>query len=211
MKRCTSFFTRKRIIWISVIILVPLVLFLARRPIMRGMGSYLTDKDHVENCDAIFVLGGNAEDRGAEAAILWHDGVAPVIHSTGSHVPSALAVLDTFITEAGMARIAMMNGGVPGDVIVPINEGTSTLEEAHIILETSLAQGYSRIMIVTTNHHTRRTRNVFEEIFEDSGIAVNIHGGPSSLYNEERWWTEEYGMIAVNNEYMKLLYYWWNY
>lgn len=57
----------------------------------------------------------------------------------------------------------------------------------------------------------RRINNVFRPMFREKGIEVVLHGTSSSYYNKMEWWKTEEGLIAINNEYMKLLYYWWKY
>jgi hypothetical protein len=51
----------------------------------------------------------------------------------------------------------------------------------------------------------------FRKRFEQAGIALCIAGAPSTTYNEKLWWAKENGLIMVNNEYIKLLYYWITY
>jgi hypothetical protein len=53
--------------------------------------------------------------------------------------------------------------------------------------------------------------NVFRSLLEDAGIQVLIRGAPSSLYDESLWWESETGLIMVNNEYVKLGYYFLKY
>ena len=47
--------------------------------------------------------------------------------------------------------------------------------------------------------------------FDVHEIEVLLSGCSHSFYDENFWWESEEGMIMVNNEYMKLLYYYLNY
>ena len=47
--------------------------------------------------------------------------------------------------------------------------------------------------------------------FAQKGIQVSIKGAASSSYSENEWWKSENGLIALNNEYIKLIYYFMKY
>jgi len=36
-------------------------------------------------------------------------------------------------------------------------------------------------------------------------------GAPEEGFSKSNWWQTESGLIAVNNEFLKWAYYWWNY
>lgn len=178
---------------------------------MRGMAGYLTDTEPAEQCDGIFVLGGNALDRGQEAARLYHEGMAEQVYCLGGNVPSVLEIIDTLIPECDFTSRVVTDYGVPPHLVQRVPEGTSTQEEAEIALRICREQGLTLIIVISENFHTRRVRNVFEEEFENTGIRVLVCGAASTRYKEETWWDSEEGMLMVNNEFMKLIYYWWKY
>ena len=67
------------------------------------------------------------------------------------------------------------------------------------------------ITIVSDKFHSRRIRNLFEDELNDLNVSFYIIGATNSRYSEDKWWEEERGMIMVNNEYMKALYYFLKY
>ena len=52
---------------------------------------------------------------------------------------------------------------------------------------------------------------IIAAIFEKGGIEIILRGAPSSGYKEDNWWAEEAGLLMVNNEYVKLFYYYIHY
>lgn len=186
-------------------------LFLLRIPIARGVGNYLIAQDEQTITDAVLVLGGGSKDRAIEAAKLYHEGFSQLFICTGEHVPSVLEVLEMDLRECDLARLQLIKSGVPAALIDTMRVGTSTMEEANILLSYCKTNKLNSVTVLSSKFHLRRVKNVFKDLFEENGIAVVFHGAPSSRYNESNWWTSEQGLIMVNNEYMKLLYYWCKY
>lgn len=184
-----------------------ILLILFRVPLMRSIGSYLIDDTEAVQCDMIFVLGGNSYDRGKEAAKLYENELTESLVCTGGNVPNVLEALDTLLYEAEITKQLLINWGVNQEHIDALTSSTSTQEESEEILEYCIKSSVKRIGILSSKFHLRRTRNVFENTFANEEVELYFFGAPSSVYSEEEWWKSEEGMIMVNNEYMKLLYY----
>lgn len=179
---------------------------------MLSAGNYLIVEDPLKEVDAIFLLGGGPFDRGSEAAKLYKAGYTKKIVCTGGQVSNLLKSLNLYHKEAEVARINLVkNNGVPKRHVIELSEGTSTKEESEIILRYCLEEGLDTVMILSSKFHTRRVNNVFRPVLEDAGIVILIRGAPSSLYDESLWWEDESGLIMVNNEYVKLGYYFLKY
>jgi len=205
----TRFFHRKRLIRYAVYLGILLILYLCRVPILRGFGNYLMPEDTIENADAVYVLGGSSYDRSKKAAEIYKDGYARYFYCTGGHPSKEFELLDTMLTEAEITASFLLRNGIPGNKISPIKKGLSTRDEAELIYIHARKKKYDQIIILSSLLHLRRVRNVFEKKFSDSGIQLIFIGAPSSEYDESEWWKYEKGLIMVNNEYVKLFYYWW--
>jgi hypothetical protein len=66
-------------------------------------------------------------------------------------------------------------------------------------------------MVLSSKLHTHRINEVFRKKLKDAGITLVVRGAPSSQFDEMHWWQSENGLIAVNNEWIKRMYYWWKY
>ncbi len=191
----------------AVLVFFLALLFLLRYPVLRGLGNYLIRENEPFQAEAIFILSGNPTDRGRKAAQLYFEGYAPEIVCTGENIPHDLEALGLDYPECELTRSQLLRSGVPDSAIVTIPLGASTREEKQVILSYCLDNGIKSCLVVSNRFHTRRIRKVFRKAFRSEGIQLGIIGAPHSLYRENRWWESEYGLLDVNNEYLKLLYY----
>lgn len=215
----SSWKTRLKALWkrrwiraLLILFLVIILLFLFRIPILKGAGNFLiSETNNLEPAEIIIVLSGGAYDRGMHAAELYEDGLAPELVCPGGNTPPDFEALGMEMLESELTKHFMTELGVPEEKILVLPEATSTLEESEVVLDYMKTEGIESCIIVSSKFHTRRVRGVFEDKLEDAGISVQISGAPSQVYDENAWWTNEYGLLSVNNEYVKLLYYWLKY
>lgn len=198
---------RNLLVLIIVISLFISLIFIFRIPILRAAGNYLIEEDSLQRADAIFVLSGDPYDRGLQAKILFNEGFAPVIVATGENISHNLKALGIAYAESDLTRHYLLNNGVDSAAVVVVRKGTSTLQEAGVILDYAKENNLDKIIVVSTHFHTKRIHKYFHPVFEKENIELIVRGAPSSLYDEEEWWKMEDGLIMVNNEYVKLVYY----
>ncbi len=189
-----------------------MVLFIFRIPILKGIGNFLITESPLEKADAIFILGGNIYDRPITAKQLFDEGWSDKLVPLGANFGLDQLVWnagneDKCIPDALIMREFLEINKVPSEVIIPIPYGTSTKEESDTILGFSLANNYKTIIIVSDHFHLRRIDNLVTKRFEKEGIKVILRGAESSMYKKEVWWKYEQSLIMVNNEYIKLMYY----
>ncbi len=178
-----------------------------RLPLLRGLGSFLIVEDEPTHADAIYVLGGAPFDRGTHAATLLARGAAPLAYTTGSNHSSILKSEGRLVTEADLSRSAAMRAGAAAQHVLPFPYGTSTFEEAQGVLYHAQRFHLDTIIVLTTDFHTRRVGKVFRKRFQGSGIHVLVASAPASEYQADQWWESEQGLLMVNNEYVKSLFY----
>lgn len=203
---------KKRYKFLLVALVLLIVSGIFREPLYRIAGDLLIVEDKLEQADAIFLLGGGAFDRVRETAKLLEEGYSDRVICTGAWVPGVLKILKTEYMEAEVSRIGLVNNfNIPSGQVDTILQGTSTKEESELILAYCKEHNFQSVIVLSSVFHTRRVNNVFRPLLEAEGIKVMIHGAPSSDYEESEWWKYERGMIMVNNEYMKHLYYFLKY
>lgn len=193
-------------------VLLGLVVLLAifyffKTPILRSTGNVLIHEDSLKKAPVMFILGGGAFDRGAEGAKVYKAGYAPKIICTSQMIPSDIKALGLSVTEAELTQKRCVSLGVPPASVEALNKATSTKEESDVILGYCKLNGINKCIIISAKFHTSRIKKAFKKKFEDNNIEVIIHGAPASEYKEDLWWEDEQGMIMVNNEYIKHLYY----
>jgi len=213
VKRFYRWFTPDRF-WTkwSTLFVIGVFVIIYHVSILQGIGNFLIKVDTPKaEVDAVFVLGGNTFDRSNHAIELYRSGVTQNIITLGENTATVLKSvgLEDFC-DALVSQKHLLKKGIPEDVIYALKKGTSTKEEADAILEYCLMKGYKEIVVVSDKFHTRRISYTFDN-FEENGIHVLLSGASNSNYDEAFWWRDEAGLIMVNNEYVKLLYYYLKY
>ena len=200
---------RLRKYWVipAGIILTLLLLIIFKNSLLKGIGSYLVSTDELKPCQAIFVLGGGANARGSKAAEIWKAGLAPKVFCLGKPNTREWEMMGFKPTELNLTRPYVVNGGVPDSLAINITQGTSTHEERELILSMARKHQYQCVIVVTSELHTRRVRQHFQDRFDQAGVELILVGAKDTGYSYFDWWSREDGLIFVNNEYIKLLYY----
>jgi len=170
-------------------------------------GYMLVVSDPLEKADAIIPLGGGDPRRFIVAARLYDDGWAPLVVTTGELVPDYLFETEEQRTLAELGAELVVAKGVPRDKVHVLNKGTSTYDEAFAVKKLCEEKKFSKIIVVTTIFHTRRTRAVYRKAFEGSGIGTVIRPAEGGMYRTDEWWTREEDLIFVNNEWIKSILY----
>jgi uncharacterized SAM-binding protein YcdF (DUF218 family) len=198
---------KKFIIIVTCIIAAFLIIFLLRYPILRVMGNHLVYEDSLKRADAIFVLSGQGYERGNESAKLYKQGYANKIVCTGGNKNPDFLAMNMDLYESAITQNDLLRCGVNSDAIDTLNRGKNTDDESNVILNYCKKNNIHSCIIISSKFHTRRIKYAFQKKFESNGITILIHGAPSVTYDESTWWKNEYGAIALDNEYIKLMYY----
>lgn len=189
------------------LILLLTLAFVFRYNILRSFSNFLIVENDFGYVDSIFVLSGGAFDRGNETAKLFNESRTRRIVCTGANYPPDFKALKLDMLESELTRKNIISQIPDSSKVKLLKIGTSTLEESDAILAYCKENKIRECIILSSKFHTRRVKNVFTKKFKKEGIKVYIKGAGSSSYSESEWWKSEDGLIALNNEYVKLLYY----
>lgn len=184
---------------IALIVIVVLIglLYLARAPLLRLAGNYWIESDVPANVDAIVILSDDNfnADRATRAADLYHDGWAPRVVASGRR-------LRPYISIADLMEHDLESRGVPKQAVIPFaHDAGNTLEELRGIREFVQQHGWKRIMIVTSNYHTRRTRYLCEHVFP-ADVHVLVVAAPDHDYDPDSWWKTRKGLKIYFHEFV---------
>lgn len=191
--------------------LIGTVLYVLKTPLLKLSATLLIDEDELQKADAMFVLSGGAYDRGNEAVKLFDKGYSPNIICTGGNPFAEVKVFNIDTLEVYMTVANLTRQGVDKSKVVILPEGTSTREEALIIIKYCKEHQIKKAILLSSLLHTGRVKSVFGPMFKANGLGLIVRGAPSSRFNEYEWWKSEDGLIAVNNEWLKTIYYWLKY
>jgi uncharacterized SAM-binding protein YcdF (DUF218 family) len=127
--------------------------------------------------------------------------------ATGSNIPGVMEGEGIMLNEAVLSKRAALRAGADSTRIRLIEAGTSTWEEAALIHADATEQRFDTVLVVSTEFHLRRVSRVFRKRFAGSSVHLRFVAANSLVYDSDSWWTSEEGLLMVNNEYVKLLYY----
>ncbi len=172
-----------RLLSLLLLALLFAAVYLLRHPLLRFAGNWWEVQDRPQRSDAVLVLGGDNfnGDRAAKAAELYRANWAPLVVASGRMLRP----------YAGMAELIgrdLENRGVPPDAILRFpHRANNTLEEAQALRQLALDHKWHRVIVVTSNYHTRRARYIFTAIFPPQ-ITVAVASAKDSDYDPDSWW-----------------------
>ena len=187
------------------LIVVGLVLYLTRGPILRGVASAWIVDEPMEKAQAIVVLGGDSRggDRVRHAVSLYKAGWAPRIVLSG-------APIRTYFNETELMAREARELGVPADHLILAPTGaTSTLEEALRLWPVLAEHNFRNVIVVTSNFHTRRAKQIFVGVYRPRATIVRVSAAPDQAFDAAAWWQSREGRKLLFLEVLKWTYTWW--
>jgi len=155
--------------------------------------------DSPQRSDVILVLAGETEVRPARALELLGQGYG---RRMVLDVPAGAKTYHA--TEVELARQYVR--GLPqasAVAICPI-DGLSTRDESHDAAK-CLAQDEARVLIVTSDFHTRRALSIFRH--EIVGRSFSVAAAHDDTQFGTRWWAHRQWAKTLVDEWLRML--WW--
>ena len=196
-----------------VLLLLLLGFGLFRHPLLTALANYLVVSDPLEKADVIAVLSGAATTRCPKVATLFHDGWAPRIIMTKGYPPAefeALARYGIHALEFHEQCLAILRFLQVPTSAVEVLDGynQSTVDEVEKMQRYLQEHGVKRLLLVTSNIHTRRSRLLFRRRLQGTGIEIAVQAAdPDFLFDPQAWWTRRLDSKMLLDEYQKLLFY----
>jgi uncharacterized SAM-binding protein YcdF (DUF218 family) len=192
---------------LAVVLAVLVLCWVFRQPLLQGFAEAWAVDGTLEKADAILVLGGGVDVRPFAAAKLYKEAYAPQVLVVAA--PLRLTARMGLVQGHGeLIRTVLLHEGVPEGAIVSLGKDlNNTWQEALALREWLKSHPCKAVIIPTEAIHTRRVRWVFEKVLVGSGCRVLIHALENPEYGAQNWWMSEAGLIAVQNEVLKHLYY----
>ncbi len=168
------------------------------------IGEYLVFQTSLKPADVIVVLGGGEKERADQGIKLFKEKYAKKIIFTGEKldVPSLEEV-----HWAQLAKKEAMLKGIEEKDIIVVLESHSTYDDALLIEKIVKKYGFKSLIIVTEPYHIKRAFFVFKKRFKKSAINLMFYPVQDSWFSANNWWSSEKGLVRVNNEYIKFIYY----
>jgi uncharacterized SAM-binding protein YcdF (DUF218 family) len=164
------------------------LLYVVRHPLLRLAGNFWVVDEAPVASDAIVVLGDDNYhgDRAACAAQMFKSHWAPRVIASGPYLRSYASIPQ-------LEAYDLAGDGVPANAIIPFaHHAQNTREEASALGPFIAVHGWKRILLVTSNYHTRRSEYIFERTLP-AGTLLTVVAAPDFEYDPDAWWRTRQG------------------
>ncbi|MGB0036979.1 MAG: YdcF family protein [Candidatus Acidiferrales bacterium] len=186
-----------RLLFLIFLAVVLVLLYLVRYPILRLAGNFWVVDEAPKASDAIIILGDDNyyADRAARAADLFKSSMAPRIVASGPF-------LRPYASIPELIQHDLADRGVAASAIVRFpHRADNTLEEARALSQLISSHGWKRVLVVTSNFHTRRARYILERAFP-AGTELRIISARDTDYDPDNWWRTRRGQKLFFHEFV---------
>ncbi len=188
---------------LALAVLIFLV-WVARVPLLRAAGQFWVVDDAPQPSDAIIILSDDNYwgDRASRAAELFHDGWSSRVVASGRF-------LRPYASMAEIIDKDLVSHGVPEQNILRFtHHSDSTFEEALALRDLIAQRGWQKVIVVTSNYHTRRTRYICRNVFSP-GVDLRVIAARDKDFDPESWWTNRIGRKIFLHELLGMAYAMW--
>ena len=193
-----------RLLFLIFFLFLVFLVYLARHPLLRMAGGFWVVDEGPVASDAIVILGDDNYngDRATRAAELLKAGWAPRIVASGRGLRSYASI-------AELEEHDLTDRGVPMTGIVRFaHRAENTRDEAAAISQLISSRGWKRIILVTSNYHTRRARYICERSFP-AGTELRVVAARDSDFDPENWWRTRLGIKIFTHELVGMIVAMW--
>jgi len=171
------------------------------KPLLIAVGESLIVSDPLEKADAIYVLAGDFfGSRVLLGADLGARGFAPLVLLSGGRYSNDF-YQNRYSGDLAL-QFAVEHGYQPA-LFQAIRLNTpSTIEEAQAMGPIFRRMGVRRVILVTSNFHSRRAALVFRLVLPD--VHFSVVPSKDLDYNPASWWKTRRGRHLVESEYEKI-------
>lgn len=194
---------RSRGLWPGLLLLATLVLIaiFLHVKVLGALGAYLVQAGPPQKADAALVLAGDGWGyRILTGAQLVRDGFVPKVLVSGPDGAYGNHECDLAIPFA-------MKHGYPESYFVHMEHSArSTATEAEVVLPVIRRMGIQRLIIVTSNFHTRRAGTIFRRLAPD--LTILVVAAPDRNFTADGWWHNREGQKLFVMEWEKTVANW---
>ena len=184
-----------RLLFLIFFLAFLVVLYLVRNPILRLAGSFWIVDETPQVSDVIVILSDDnyAGDRATRASELYRSGMAPRILASGRNLRSYAGIAELMAHD-------LKDRGVPANAIIALgHRAEDTREEAEVVSQAIAAHGWKKVLLVTSNYHTRRADYIFERALP-RGTELRVIAARDMDYDPDNWWRSRMGVKIFLHE-----------
>jgi uncharacterized SAM-binding protein YcdF (DUF218 family) len=184
-----------------VLAAVVVLALLFRTAVLGAFGSYLVHAEPPRKADIVLVLGGDPYgNRILTGSDLVRQGYAPKVLVSGS--PGFYGA-----HECELAIPFAERAGYPASYFLHFeHDATSTMEEAQAVTPELRRLGAKRVILVTSDYHTRRAGKIFRAAAPD--LMFYVVAAPDVHFTAHGWWHSREGRKTFVLEWTKTVTEW---
>jgi uncharacterized SAM-binding protein YcdF (DUF218 family) len=190
--------TRAFRIFALVFVAIVVLGLIFHNAVLGGLGSYLVKAEAPQKADIALVLAGDGDgNRILTAAQLTRRGYVSKVLVSGpsgmyGHYECDLAI--PFAVKAGYPESYFLHFE---------NDARSTKEEARDAIARLRQLGAHKILLVTSDYHTRRAGKIYRAAAPD--LQFIVVAAPDTSFTPDGWWHSRQGEKVAFNEWVKTL------
>jgi uncharacterized SAM-binding protein YcdF (DUF218 family) len=179
-----------------------LMLLAFRQQALDALGEFLVVSDPLEHADLIYVFAGDFwGSRVLAGANLGSKGWAPKVIMSGGFY-TAGGQVNRY--ESDLAVDFAVQHGYPRGLFLSVPlEVPSTIDEARAMGPIFHRLGARRIILVTSNFHSRRAAQVFRLFLPE--FEFRMEGSPDHTFDPHAWWKTPEQRHLLFSEYQKMI------
>jgi uncharacterized SAM-binding protein YcdF (DUF218 family) len=198
--------TRLTII-IAPMVLLGVILYLIHEPVLLAVGDFLVIRDKIRPADVIHVIAGSdyRTDYGIQ---LYRHGYAKQIFFTGGW-----CIFHHYL-HGQHARQRSLDRGIPAEAIALNDSKVMSTYSEVVELKEFINQSkvpIHSVIVVSDPYHMRRARWTYRRVLGDQTILEMAPVPFQSSPYRRRWWTSKESRKMVEDEYLKIVYYYARY
>jgi uncharacterized SAM-binding protein YcdF (DUF218 family) len=199
---------RRRAVFGLLLCLIALSILWAAHPIcFRAMARWLDVGERPHAADYVMLLNGGENTRPFVAAALVKAGWARKI-LVADVAPSSTMLDGILPAYHEINRRVMIQRGVPeDDILILPGKGVSTFDEAESLSIFLKDRPSAKVLVVTDDFHTRRSRWAFARALGDRAGQTSFISAKTEDFFMDAWWKDERGVAIILSEYLKMAYY----
>jgi uncharacterized SAM-binding protein YcdF (DUF218 family) len=193
----------KKVVRASALVLAVLILLAVvfHAAILAALGNFLVKAGPPQKADIVVVLAGDGfGKRILKGAQLVQEGWAPKVLVSGPDGAYGNYECDLAIAFA-------VKAGYPSSEFLHFeHQARSTEAEVSLIVEKLRAMGVKRVILVTSNFHTRRSGKIFHR--DAPELETFVVAAPDEFFQPDTWWHDREARKTFLYEWMKTVAEW---
>ena len=182
-------------------------LYSARSRVLPTVARWLDVGEAPQPSDCVMVMPGDENTRPFVAAAIVKAGLAEraLIPELMTSPEVEEGILPPW--HETIRRVLRHRGVSDENIQILPGKSDSTFGDTRALAAFLDASPHARVMVVTSDYHTRRTRWTVTRLLGERARRVTFVSAPTEDFRFDAWWQVEEGFMAIVGEYLKLAYY----